>query len=253
MADAITFAYPRQAPLFVDATLRVPRGHILVLLGPNGIGKSTLLGCLTGRLQPQAGRVLVTGADLAGLAPKARAARLAQVAQSGALTSTLSVQDYLLLGRVARHNVFGQPDDADRRQVAAALARVGMAKFAAVSLQTLSGGQKQLVMIAAALVQAAQVLVLDEPTAALDLKNQVMVLRLLRQLRDDGKTIVVTTHDPNQATLIADSVAILQAQHVEQIAPGELNGARLSAIYQTPITAVTSGERPVYIIEGVEQ
>jgi iron complex transport system ATP-binding protein len=252
-ATNLTFAYPKQAPLFTDATLAVPKGHILVLLGPNGVGKSTLLGCLTGRLQPSAGQVQVAGVDLATLTARQRATRLAIVAQSGRHRSTLSVQDYLLLGRVAHHGVFGQPDAADRQCVAAALARVGMGDYAAASVATLSGGQRQLVMIAAALVQAAQVVVLDEPTAALDLKNQRLVMQLLKALKHDGKTIVVTTHDPNQATLIADSIAIIQHQQVVQLATSELSATRLSAIYQTPIAVTQYGQRRVFLIEGVEE
>lgn len=251
-AKNLAFAYPHRPALFTQAQLQVPQGHILVLLGPNGIGKSTLLGCLTGRLQPLSGQVCIAGVDLASLNARQRAARLAVVAQTGGRSSTLSVQDYLLLGRVSQHGLFGQPDAADRQCVAQALARVGQSQLAPLSLATLSGGQKQLVMIAAALVQAAQILVLDEPTAALDLKNQALVLRLLQSLKHDGKTIIVTTHDPNQATLIADSIAILQAHHLEQITVSQLSAARLEALYQTPIDAVWHGQRPVYLIKGAD-
>jgi iron complex transport system ATP-binding protein len=103
------------------------------------------------------------------------------------------------------------------------------------------------------LVQAAQVVVLDEPTAALDLKNQRLVMQLLKALKHDGKTIVVTTHDPNQATLIADSIAIIQHQQVVQLATSELSATRLSAIYQTPIAVTQYGQRRVFLIEGVEE
>lgn len=249
--QGVTFAYPHQKPLFRDADLQVAAGQIVVLLGPNGIGKSTLLGCLSGRLRPQAGRVCVGGRDLATLSARQRAAALAVVAQSGK-PSALSVSEYLLLGRVAHHGVFGQPDGEDHALVSQALTQVGLDAYADVSLQTLSGGQRQLVMIAAALVQAAQVVILDEPTAALDLKNQVLVLRLLRRLKQLGKAIVVTTHDPNQATLIADSVAIVAHQRLEQLEAAALTVERLTALYQTPIGATRHGSRQIFIIEGVD-
>ena len=167
------------------------------LLGPNGCGKTTLLKLLIGALAPSEGRVYVNG-------------RIAFVPQLFQVTFDFTVLDMVLMGRARQIGVFSQPGRSDIKAALSALDRVGMAEFAARSFHELSGGQRQLVILARALTADADILIFDEPTSALDLKNQVLVLEWIEKLaRQDGLTVIFTTHHPHHALSAADVVILM--------------------------------------------
>jgi len=197
-ARALAFGYERRA-LTAPIDLTLNAGEIVVTLGPNGAGKSTLFRTLLGALAPLAGTIHWGAQPLAELAPRELAARVAWVPQQPGAAFELSVEQYVMLGRLGRLALGASPGSADREAVAHAIARLGLEGFRARPLSRMSGGERQLAAIARALAQQASTLLLDEPTASLDFGNQGRVLDTLRGLAGDGLGIVYATHDPNHA------------------------------------------------------
>ncbi|MCD2255659.1 ABC transporter ATP-binding protein [Agrilactobacillus fermenti] len=218
--------------------LQIQSSQILAILGRNGIGKSTLLRLLLGLLTPKSGQVLVDGQAVTNLSPKQRATYLALVPQMGSVqTLPYNVLDYLLLGCAANMGLFSQPRPADRQRALALLTELGCQALCDLNCQQLSGGQLQLVTIAKALMQQPKILLLDEPTAALDYKNQRQIIQLLQRLAKQGLGIILTTHDPNQAILLDDQVALIDGsgrltsgQMIEMITTD-----KLQQIYETAL------------------
>ncbi len=193
----VSFAYQRSAPVIRDCTLDIARGRVLSILGPNGSGKTTLLKLIAGVLKPSDGTITVHGGI--GYVP--------QIIQIG---FAYSVIDVVLMGRARQIGLFATPSAHDERVASAALERVGMLEFARRTFDALSGGERQLVVLARALAAESDVLVLDEPMAALDLRHQQLVLHWIRRLaRDDGLTVVFSTHQPQHADVVADDVALI--------------------------------------------
>lgn len=183
-------------PLYEDVSLAVKGGELVSLLGANGAGKSTLLRCVTGRLAPLRGRVEVAGESLTGI-PRLRLARLVSVVNTGqSLAGALSVEELVSLGRQPHTGFFGRLGRDDRRVVARAMDSVGISDFASREVASLSDGERQKVMIARALAQETPVMVLDEPTAFLDVASRLETLALLARLaREEGKAIIMSSHD----------------------------------------------------------
>ena len=181
-------------------SLALEGGEVLALLGPNGGGKTTLLKTLLGLLPPLEGAVILDGADLAGMPVRARAKRLAFVPQIHVGTFAFSVEEVVLMGRSAWGSVFTPPSRRDREVTRTALARLGIAHLAGRPYTRISGGERQLALIARALAQEPRAILLDEPTASLDFGNQGKVLREIRRLAADGLAIAFSTHDPNHAS-----------------------------------------------------
>ncbi|WNV77618.1 ABC transporter ATP-binding protein [Geodermatophilus sp. DSM 44513] len=189
-------------------SLEVAQGRLAVLFGPNGAGKSTLFRCIVG-VQRHRGLVTVDGESLARWDARRLARTIAYVPQEHAPSFSFLVRDVVLMGRnPQRGGVFG-PTPADVAASLDALDRLGLTHLAARSYLTLSGGQRQLVLIARALAQGARFLLLDEPTASLDFGNQLLVWSTIRRLVDEGCGALVCTHDPNHALWFADDAAAL--------------------------------------------
>jgi cobalamin transport system ATP-binding protein len=217
-ADNVSFAYGRRpaADLVLDGvSLDVPEGAIVALLGPNGSGKTTLLRVLSGLLPPSTGEVRLEGRDVRTLARRELARKLAVVPQETHLAFDFTVIDLVLMGRYPHLGAFELEGAQDVAIARDALAATGTAALEDRRFSTLSGGEKQRVVIAAALAQATGILLLDEPTASLDLGFQLEVTALLRQLnRDRGITMVVSTHDLNLAAALAHDVVLLRRGRV---------------------------------------
>ena len=177
-----------------DVTFALDPGETLAVLGGNGAGKTTLFRTLLGLLPAQAGRVRVSGERVDALAPAERAKRLAYVPQQHVLAFGFSVLEAVLMGRAARLPTFARPGAVDHDAAFAALERLGIAFLAGRPVTELSGGERQLVLVARALAQEAPVLVLDEPTASLDFGNRARVLHEIDRLRAVGMTIMFSTH-----------------------------------------------------------
>lgn len=183
-------------------------GEFLSLAGPNGVGKTTLLRTLGGSLAPLAGSALLDGADLSSLSRRELASKVARVAQSARADWPFTVAEAVSLGRYPRLGWFGRLGSGDRREVEKALARTSLSELSDRLVTELSGGELQLVMIARALAQEPAILLLDEPVSSLDVKHQVQVLQLLRDLAAEGITVVASLHDLNLASLYADRIAL---------------------------------------------
>ncbi len=210
--------------LFRNVSLRLRAGGITAVLGPNGRGKTTFLRLLAGLAAPLEGRIT-------------RDAPIAYVPQSH-LPLPYSVMDMVLMGRAAHLGPFRTPGAADRARAAEALERIGLTRLADLPYDRLSGGERQLVLIARALAADGRVLLLDEPASALDLFNQGVVLRLLRRLADrNGLAVAFTTHHPDHAMAVADQVLLMgePGRHAVGSTGVTLNEAALTALYGLPI------------------
>ena len=222
-----------------DLGLDVNGGQILALVGPNGTGKSTLMRALSGVLPVRAGVAMLDGHDLLRLPPARRARLLAVVPQLARLPEAFSVADIVLMGRTPYLPLWAGESRADCKIAWRAMVRTGIDTLADRRVDELSGGEQQRVVIARALAQQPRVLLLDEPTAHLDLKHQVSVLDLVRSLaRDEGLAVLMTLHDLNQAAQYAGTIALMHhGAIVAQGAPSEvLTEQRLSHVYGLPIT-----------------
>ncbi len=193
--------------------LQLAPGEVLALLGPNGGGKTTLLKTLLGLLQPQTGHVLLDGQPLASWSARERARRLAYVPQSTAGSFDYTVFDLVLMGRTAHIGTLSAPSAHDRDAATAAIERMGLAPLAQRPITMISGGERQLALIARALAQEARVVVLDEPTASLDFGNQGKVLREIRRLAEVGLAVLFSTHVPNHALRWADRALLIRDGH----------------------------------------
>jgi len=219
-------------------------GEVLALLGPNGGGKTTLLKTLLGLLAPQAGEVRLGERPLSGYSSRERARLVAYVPQSHFTTFAFTVEAMVLMGRTAHGNLFSRPSTADRAIAARALERFGIAHLHARPYTMISGGERQLALLARALAQEPQFVVLDEPTASLDFGNQGRVLREIQALKAAGHGVLFTTHDPNHAMRAADRVYLLrQGVRIAEGATGAiLNRGELEALYGAAVELIADRE-----------
>jgi iron complex transport system ATP-binding protein len=206
--DRLAFGYPGRV-VGRDVSLAVGAGEVMCLLGPNGGGKSTLFKTVLGLLAPLGGAVRVAGEATQGWSPRRRARLFGYVPQSGAGHFPFTVREMVLMGRTAHRGPFAAPSPGDHEATEAALGALGIAALAERDWLRISGGERQLALIARALAQAPQVLILDEPTANLDFGNQLRVLDEIRRLARDGLAVLFSTHHPEQAFACADRVALL--------------------------------------------
>ena len=212
--DCVTVAY-RERRVLHDVTLAVAAGERIALIGPNGAGKSTLLAVATGLLRPAAGRVRLTGEPVEGLDRLAVARRLAVVPGAANLPFATRVEEVVALGRLPHEDPFRGARPADRAAFAAAIERVGVGHLLGRDARELSLGERQLVLIALAVAQAAPVLVLDEPTVHLDLRHQVGAMELLVDLNErDGTTIIAVLHDLALATHFFPRLVLLDGGRI---------------------------------------
>jgi ABC-2 type transport system ATP-binding protein len=197
--------YPKgQVAAVDDMSFSVARGEVFGLLGPNGAGKTTTIGVLTTRVRPTSGRAFVSGVDVSADPVGARR-HLAVVPQRNNLDRSLSIRQNLLF-HAAYHGV---PSTERQRRATELLAQFGLGERGNEKVEMFSGGQMQRVMIARALMHAPDVLFLDEPSTGLDPAARLFVWDRIRELRDGGVTIVITTHDMDEAAELADRVAIV--------------------------------------------
>ncbi|MCJ2089385.1 ABC transporter ATP-binding protein [Methylobacterium sp. E-005] len=186
-------------------------GEVLGLLGPNGGGKTTLLKTLLGLLPARAGSIRLDGSELSRL-PRARIARaMAAVPQAHAAYFPFTVRDMVVMGRASHLGPFAAPGPSDQAAAERALASLGIGHLAGAVYTEISGGERQLALIARALSGDPRLLVMDEPTASLDFGNQARVLGQIRRLAQAGIAVLFSTHDPGHALLCADRVIALHA------------------------------------------
>jgi iron complex transport system ATP-binding protein len=252
-------------------SLDVSEGQFLALVGPNGAGKTTLLRTTNGLLAPDSGRVAVDGEDVSALSASAVGKRVATVPQETSVAFEFDVEDVVGMGRTPHRSRLSTADAADREAVETAMERTDTARFADRSIDSLSGGERQRVLLARALAQETPALLLDEPTASLDINHQVRTLSLVRELADEGKTVVAAIHDLELAARFCDAMALLADGDIVAAGPPEevLSSERLETAFGvrtavatnpatgtrtvTPLSDAPPGDRRVHVLGGGER
>jgi len=211
--ENLGFAYGSHR-VIEDISFDVAEGTLVNVLGPNGTGKSTLFRCILGLNRSYTGTIIVNGKDIRTLSIRERAREMAFIPQSHKPVYDYAVLDVVLMSSGAGSGVFFSPKSSDVERAYEALERVGIGFLADRPYTRISGGEQQLVLIARALAQNASTIIMDEPTSALDYGNTVRVLSCVRQLAEDGLTVIQSTHQPDQAFLYADKTLVLHEGNV---------------------------------------
>lgn len=206
--ENLCFSYGSRAVLR-GVSFTAEEGELLAVLGANGAGKSTLFRCILGTLSVSGGTVTLDGKDLRTLSPREAAREIAYIPQSHRSTVGYTVLDTALMGVTRQLGAFSQPKKEHVERAMSALSLVGAETLAEREFSQLSGGEQQLVLIARAITQQAKILLMDEPTAALDYGNQLRVLQRVKVLTRQGYTVIWSTHDPQHALRFADKVLAL--------------------------------------------
>jgi iron complex transport system ATP-binding protein len=251
-ARALDFGYPGHV-VGRALDLSLEEGEVLCVLGPNGSGNSTLFRTMLRLIPALGGQVTIDGRDIRGLERDAVARAVAYVPQASSSYFDFSLEEMVLMGRTAHLGAFSAPGKRDRAAAAAALERMGVAPLSQRPVSGVSGGERQLALIARALASEARALVMDEPTANLDFGNQARVLAQVAQLRDSGVSILLCTHDPDHAFQVADRVLLLRGGSAITLArTGEaLTAENLTRLYEVPVqvaeVATAGGVRRVCV------
>lgn len=232
----LAFAYST-TPIFQKVNFTLQAGKVLTILGPNGAGKSTLLQCLTGLLTPDQGTVMIGDRQLDQLSPRQVAQQIAYVPQDYHINSNLTVIDYLLTGRTPYLATFQMPRHHDELQAQKYLKTFGLSSLRNRPFTALSGGQQQLLAIIRALLQQPQVLILDEPMAALDLSRQYELLQLIKKLAHQQIAIILTTHLPDHALMLPTTIGLLSPAGTFTVGTRQqlMTNEQLTALYQVPL------------------
>ena len=215
----LSCGYVPDEPVIKGLSIDIAPGSILCLLGKNGIGKTTLFRTLLGSLPPLGGDAMIGGRSLFAMSRRDKARLIAYVPQTHEPPFAYTAFDVVLMGRAGQMGAFSTPSRADREQAVAALDALGVSHLAHRAYTKISGGERQMVLIARALCQGADYLLLDEPAANLDVANRLRVLRILRGLAAAGKGVAFATHDPDHAFQTGAEVAAFCASGSVLIGP----------------------------------
>lgn len=237
--ENLTYYYDKR-PVLNKVNLCVHKGQVISLLGPNGSGKTTLLKMMLGFFKPAEGRVLLEGRSVTDISPREMASRIAYVPQLHRITFGYRVKDVVLMGRIAHKPFFSRYSAKDRAFADQALEKLSLTHLKNRSYTEISGGERQLTLIARALAQGVDTFILDEPVNGLDYGNQIRLLKNIADLAEQGYTFIQTSHFPEHAIWISDRVAMLEEGRV--IADGKVGDvitpANLCRLYKTPIHIV---------------
>ena len=250
-ASALAYGYPARE-IGRDIELALQAGEVMALLGPNGHGKTTLLKTMLGLLPARGGSLRLDGQVLESLGAGARARALGYVPQAHAGTFAFSVVEMVLMGRTAHAGLFAAPSAHDRTVARAMLERLGIAALAERPYTEISGGERQLALVARALAQERRFIILDEPTASLDFGNQGKVMAQIRRLAAEGLGVLFTTHDPNQALRYADRVMLLRDGRALASGPAAalLTQDNLVALYGSAVEIVRDADGRLAFLPG---
>jgi iron complex transport system ATP-binding protein len=236
--DHIGFGYPPNGKMVLRAlSLEIQPGTVTAILGPNGAGKTTLLHLALGWLAPQSGQVRLNGQPLRHYSRRELGQWMALVPQSERIPFEYSITEYVLLGRAPYLAPLDMPGVQDCRISEQVIEQVGLGHLNGRAITTLSGGERQLALVARALAQQPRLLLLDEPTSHLDLANKVRLLKLMQELAARDVTLLLTTHEPDVAAAIATHLVLMREGQVYQT--GSLSqvftAEHLSATYNVPV------------------
>lgn len=236
-AEGISYTYPRtEIPVFQNYSFCLEKGEILAVLGSNGSGKTTLIKTLLGLLPVQEGRVSVEGQS-------------SYVPQSTLSPFAYSVKEMVIMGSCGKNGAFAVPNSDDYRKARGALRQVGMEELINENFAHLSGGQKQLVLIARALASDPDIMILDEPTSSLDYYNQNMILCAMSDIAREGKVVVFSTHCPLQALHVSHKVLLIK-KHCDCVfgyTREILSEKNLSLLYNLPVSRYSLEERDIVV------
>ncbi len=229
----LSFAYDERRVL-KNMSFTAHSGEVLSILGPNGVGKSTLFKCILGFLPNYSGNIQISGLDASRLSVSELAKQIAYVPQRSEPIFNFSVQEIVLMGTTNELKLFSSPGKSAQAKVEKTLDRLGIPELAHRCFHHTSGGERQLVLIARALVQDTPILLLDEPTANLDRGNQILVLEQIKSLAQEGYTIIQTTHDPEHSYMFSDKILTMKDGAVLSYGPPQeiLNKKTMKSLYQ---------------------
>jgi len=193
-----------------DVTFTACDNQLLSVLGPNGVGKTTLFRCILGLLGGYEGQILLDGIDIKGLGIEKMAKLIAYIPQFNYPTFNYSVFDMVLMGTTVQVSALSSPGKRQKKLVEGSLQRLGIVHLKSRGFARISGGERQLVLVARALAQGTKILVMDEPTSNLDYGNQVRVLTEIKSLAKEGYTVIQSTHNPDQTFLFSDTVMAMK-------------------------------------------
>ena len=240
-----------------DVTLEIPAGEVVSLIGPNGAGKTTMMRAISGVIPLQSGSVFVDGKDLSSTPVAQRARLLAVVPQARKLTPEYTAKQAIMMGRTPYLGWLGNPGQVDFNKVDWAIDRTGISGLVERRVDELSGGEQQLVLIARALAQDAPVILLDEPTARLDLRHQATILDLVHTLaRESNLAVLMSLHDLNLVSIFSDRIALLdQGTILADGSPHEvLLREQLTNVYGVSLDIIQHPHRdiPLVLLNGDE-
>jgi len=245
IADALAFRYGGDGDdALAGVNLQTHVGELVCILGPNGSGKTTLLKCLLGLLRPDRGSVTLDGRPLGRYGAMDLARKVSYVPQAVSPAVAFTVEQIIMMGRTPHMGRLGLPGDLDRRVVAAAMEMTDVTRFARRDLDSLSGGERQTVMITRALAQQPRVMLLDEPTSSLDVKHQLGIYSLMAKLAHDwDMAVVCVSHDVNLAGRFADRLVFLKDAAVAAagIPADVITADTLRTVYDVPVRLVDAG------------
>ena len=204
------FGYPKQEEILKNINLHLEKGHILSVLGPNGIGKTTLLKCMIGLLPWTSGRSILNGTDLCKMKSKDIWNTISYIPQAHSFSFSYTGLEMVMLGRSSHLGLFEQPGALEIEMAEVMMEKVGITRLAGKDCNRMSGGELQMVLIARALINEPQLIILDEPETGLDFHNQLLVLNMIERLaHEEGISAIMNTHYPTNAMGIADEAFMM--------------------------------------------
>lgn len=238
--ENLCFAYNPATPVLKNVSFTIAPGTLTSILGPNGSGKTTLLKLILGLQKRSSGRISIYGQDLDILSLKERALKMAYVPQRHNAVFSYKVIDVVAMGRLPYSGIFCRITDHDYQLANACLKRLGVDYLAERPYTAISGGEQQLALVARALVQQADILILDEPISGLDYGNQLLLLEQLRNLARSGITCIKTTHYPEHALWTSDNAIFLKDGQILAAGKAEdiINSAMLKQLYNASIKVI---------------
>ena len=238
--------YSPHKPVLKNINFEVLSGEVLCILGPNGAGKSTLFKSMLGLIPILGGDVTVDGENIRGWSRTQIAQTIAYIPQASNLPFSYSVLDVILMGRTAYLGLFASPEKDDEDIADSVIDQLNISKLADRRFQELSGGEKQLVLIARALAQLPQILIMDEPTAALDFGNQQMVLNQIHTLSQGGLSIIMASHFPDHAFLYSHKALLLKDESIYSLGAPEdvITEKSLQDLYSVETKIISTGISP---------
>ena len=244
----VEFSYGKQEVL-KGISCCMEKGEFVCVLGANGCGKTTLLKSILAFLTPQHGQVLLYGKDIHQMDERERARKIAYIPQYHTPPFPFTVRDVVLMGRTPHLSRICRPTEKDCRIADESMERLGIAHYANKSYTALSGGQRQMVVIARALAQQPDLLIMDEPTASLDFGNQYLVLAQVKKLAREGMGVLMVTHNPDHAFYCADRIIAMEDGKILSMgdAGKVINEAVMKAVYHMPVKV-----RSVSLGEGLD-